>query len=271
MGTEIYYLTGTGNSLHIARELQRRIPGTALVPMVGALRSGRLQSSAETVGLVFPIHAFTMPLTVAQFLREADLGSASYLFAVATRDCMAKVFADVDRILAGQGRSLDASFSFEMPQNYIAVFEVPSESKIAQLESAAQQSLDEIQAVVVGRQPRRQEDGAILSLLAHSLAPVITLAYHRTRYFGLERAFYAGAECTGCGLCERVCLSDKIRLVDGVPQWDPDVPCTFCFACIHFCPARAIQVRRRRTAQRARYHHPQISAADIAAQKSWGQ
>jgi len=28
MSTEIYYFSGTGNSLHVARELKRRFPGS---------------------------------------------------------------------------------------------------------------------------------------------------------------------------------------------------------------------------------------------------
>ena len=30
---EIYYFSGTGNSLHLARELQKRIPETKLIPI----------------------------------------------------------------------------------------------------------------------------------------------------------------------------------------------------------------------------------------------
>jgi hypothetical protein len=31
---EVYYYSGTGNSLHIARELQRRIPEVKLLPLL---------------------------------------------------------------------------------------------------------------------------------------------------------------------------------------------------------------------------------------------
>jgi len=33
MTTEIYYLSGTGNSLHVAKELQKRIADTELIPI----------------------------------------------------------------------------------------------------------------------------------------------------------------------------------------------------------------------------------------------
>lgn len=37
-------------------------------------------------------------------------------------------------------------------------------------------------------------------------------------------------------------------------------------ACINYCPARAIQFGKH-TAKRGRYHHPEVSAPDLAAQK----
>lgn len=37
METEIYYFSGTGNSFHVAREFQRRLPKTVLLPIVSLL------------------------------------------------------------------------------------------------------------------------------------------------------------------------------------------------------------------------------------------
>jgi hypothetical protein len=34
---ELYYFSGTGNSLHVARELAARFPGASLVPIIGVL------------------------------------------------------------------------------------------------------------------------------------------------------------------------------------------------------------------------------------------
>ena len=56
MSTEIYYFSGTGNSLHVARELQKRIPETNLIPIVSLLNNNVIETNGETVGFVFPIH-----------------------------------------------------------------------------------------------------------------------------------------------------------------------------------------------------------------------
>jgi flavodoxin len=54
MSTEIYYFSGTGNSLHVAKELQKRLPGSKLIPIVSFLDNDVVIIKGETVGFVFP-------------------------------------------------------------------------------------------------------------------------------------------------------------------------------------------------------------------------
>ena len=59
---EIYYFSGTGNTLFVARELQQRFPEAELVPLASVLNQDVIRSSAKTVGLVFPIQGMTAPV-----------------------------------------------------------------------------------------------------------------------------------------------------------------------------------------------------------------
>jgi len=47
MNTEIYYFSGTGNSLHVAKELQKRIPETNLIPIVSLLKKMLLKPTQK--------------------------------------------------------------------------------------------------------------------------------------------------------------------------------------------------------------------------------
>ena len=85
MSTEIYYFSGTGNSLYVARELQKRIPDSSLMPIVSLLHNDVICTNGDSVGIVFPVHALTISIAVKKFLRKADMKSADYIFAIATR------------------------------------------------------------------------------------------------------------------------------------------------------------------------------------------
>ncbi|MBN2441105.1 MAG: hypothetical protein JXJ04_07155, partial [Spirochaetales bacterium] len=68
MSMEIYYFSGTGNSLHVAQELQNRFPGSTLHPMVKLLGKDVIKTNAKTVGFVFPIYMTLVPVAVRDFL-----------------------------------------------------------------------------------------------------------------------------------------------------------------------------------------------------------
>lgn len=268
---QIYFFSGTGNSLHVARELKRRIPKTTLVPIISALKTVRIETEDEIIGIVFPIHATTIPFPVKQFLQRIDLNSASYIFAIATRLCSDKVFLDMNKILARKGKFLNSYFSVEMPCTYIPFFKLSSEEEIQKMESNLQGRLDEIKDLVVNKQISREKDDMVVFLLTRILYPFITYWFQKIRFPDMEKSFFSDSKCTGCGLCERICLSNKIRIVNNKPEWIDSIKCTYCFACLHYCPVNAIQIKGRKTITKGRYHHSEISAKDIAGQKHWGE
>jgi len=56
------------------------------------------------------------------------------------------------------------------------------------------------------------------------------------------------------------------------PVWKEEVKCFACFACINFCPQKAIQIISKYpiksfTKTNGRYHHYAINYKDIAEQK----
>ena len=266
--TEIYYFSGTGNSLQVARELQKGIPEARLIPMVSLLNRAVIRIEGETVGLVFPLHAFTVPMPVREFLKKLRPESASYLFAVATRGgSPCRVFQDVNRILKRKGKSLDAHFYINMPNNYLIGFDLPTPAHIARLESEMRQQVASIRKIITVQEKSREKDPHHHFLYERILFPLFKTFAHTTRYGNLERRFYADAKCTHCQTCERVCLSGKIKLRDGSPVWQKDIRCTFCFACINYCPAQAIQFGKSKTPEKGRYFHPEVTANDIAGQK----
>ena len=116
MSTEIYFFSGTGNSLHLAKELQKRMPETRLIPIVSLASKEAVSTNGETVGFVFPHYASSLPKVVHTFIEKLDLRSARYLFAIVTRGRTGTMaFQEIDKILAAKSRRLDSFFVFTMP------------------------------------------------------------------------------------------------------------------------------------------------------------
>ena len=264
MGVELFYFSGTGNSIHVARELQRRIPNTTLKPIISALNKDQPKSVSDIVGFIFPIHAHTYPWVVEKFLRKIDLQSASYVFAISNRECADKVFLEMNEIFKKKKFTLNASFMVNTPENFVPVFKVPTEEEIIELESKMLEKLDKIQRLIINNIPFHEKTGPIVNVFANTLLRLSNFIFTRTRYLNLQKSFIADDKCTGCGICEKICLSEQIKIIDKKPTWDLSIPCTYCFACISYCPTQAIQAWR--TKKKGRYHHPLIKAKDIAEQ-----
>jgi NAD-dependent dihydropyrimidine dehydrogenase PreA subunit/flavodoxin len=277
MSTGIYYFSGTGNSLHVAKELQKRIPGAELIPVVSLLGENVIETRSETVGFVFPIHLTTLPIPMREFVKKLDPTSAKYIFAVGTRIgtfCLADI--TLEKALKEKGKHLNAYFILNMAMNTPTGL-VPgpgdkdwvnkvSAEKVQALDAIVQDRLDAIQDVIVNREPNPKDDSSRLGSLLKPLLS-IPLVFIERSSSGTEIPYTADSSCTGCGTCEKVCPSKKIKLVDGKPVWKKRVQCYYCYACFNYCPTQSILVGKKYTQKDGRYAHPGIAAEDIAGQK----
>ena len=80
----------------------------------------------------------------------------------------------------------------------------------------------------------------------------------------MDGGFWLNEKCNSSGVCAGVCPVNNIEMQEGKPRWLHH--CQQCLACLHWCPQEAIELGKK-TPGRKRYHHPEITAADIKAQK----
>lgn len=272
MSLEIYYFSGTGNSLHVARELEKRIPETKIIPIVSLLNKEDIVSSSDKVGFVFPIHLAMAPKPVMEFLSKINLNSAEYIFSAATRiGSRHRAFKDLEIILKKQDRNLNSFFNLNMASNdpKFKGFNAATTGEIADLEIEVQNKLDYIQNSIINQETVREKDTEFtVTIPAFSvLSPFLPFLNKMSKY-----DFYADSKCSGCGTCEKVCLSGKVKIINAKPVWQKDVKCFSCYACLNYCPEYAVQIRSTRifktyTTENERYSHPYASADDIAIQK----
>ena len=282
MSTEIFYFSGTGNSLYVAKELQKLIPDTQLIPMVKQLPKEVIKTEAEVVGFVFPVHALTLPIPVRKFLKKIDLRSRQFVFAVATR--LGLVFNDfkkVDRLLKKQRKRLDSHFLINMYSNDVKFenYQTPTPQEIQKIESNVNEQLDAIANIILNRERSLEKDTDYLIGLPYNrffnffLERLVVFAHGFSEYIGGVNYFYTDSRCNGCGICSRVCLSQKIKILDKTPVWDKKVLCYMCYACVNFCPKQAAQIKgipgvvKSYSQTNGRYPHPYATVKALEDQK----
>lgn len=284
MSTEIYYFSGTGNSLRVAQELQANLSGAEMIPMAHLLHEGVIFTHAETVGFVFPNFCLTIPIVLHDFLLKVNLASAKYIFAVCTRGgSESDAFDYINEILNAQGKRLDACLNVTMPWNHPIGKENligrDTEERRIQLESTMLVKVADFSQRILQHKPYSPQDTdvdfPIPPLMKWVFSTLVSRSanYRLHEYFYQDKIrFYANASCGGCGTCEKVCISQRIEMVDQKPVWKKGMKCYACFACINYCPNQAIQVEKNflvdsRTEENPRYRHPSVSFKEIAKQR----
>lgn len=281
MSTAIYYFSGTGNSLFIAKELKNLIPDTELIPIVRAIKDNNFVTKAENIGFVFPTHGLTIPIPIRIFVKTMDITSSKYFFAVATRGgSIFRGFPIINNALKKHGKCLNASFIINMGLNdpKLDFYHDATKEEFDSLQANALNKLKTIQKVIVNREDYHNDDktGVTFSrnpLLNYILERFIPFMTHFISPM-IKKYFYADSKCTGCGTCEKVCLSQKIKMNGEKPVWQKNITCYLCYACLNYCPSKAVQIyskiwMKSYTTERGRYLHPYATVKDISKQKEF--
>ena len=261
MGLTLYYYSSTGNSLHAAQVIAAKGAESTLIAMPPLQHLNNIVPPTTSIGLVFPMHYFGLPPIVDQFVSKLDLTSVKYIFAIIT--CGDHHFSSclhqIEKILLEKGIKMDSGFYIDMISSYVPLFPLPALKRRQQLLATADNRLGEI--------------ADLIAEFSHNItAEYFWWPSSKINQYWKKKLlpqsygkFSCDATCTACGCCEKICPVANIRLVNSKPIWRHH--CQECLACFHFCPVQSINFGTR-TRGRERYHHPQVTAADIIQSRS---
>jgi ferredoxin len=269
MKTEIHFFSGSGNSLAVARDLAERT-GATLVPIASLEDRETVASEADVVGIIFPAYDFKAPKIVERFVVKLAVRPDAWLFAVTTCGITPlgtlKKFA---KLLSASGKRLSAGFAVVLPHNAVGSDIYTDGENTAKLAAWDARADAVAEAIRERRTARPETTGFFRSLLFSGLAfravpRLVPFLWHILRHGAASLAFRTVESCNGCGTCSRTCPVSNIVMADGRPRWGTH--CEGCFACWHWCPQYAIRVGSF-AAKIPQYHHPRVTAADIAGQR----
>jgi ferredoxin len=131
-----------------------------------------------------------------------------------------------------------------MPENYIAMFNVPDQEKSARIVAAAMRPVKAaVKSIAAGEDmPEKNPPlGMFMSTIVNWFFYKFTIS---------DKGFHLEKPCVSCGKCVELCPLNNVSLVDGKPVWGGN--CTHCMACICGCPAECIEYNKA-SQKRRRY------------------
>lgn len=246
----IFYFTGTGNSLYIAKQIEEN---PLSIPQ--AIHRRNQEFSADSIGIVAPVYGHEVPPMVKDFMKNAVFHT-DYFYIILTYGNRHGGAAELAKKFCDEcGIAVNYINVIMMADNWLPSFDMNEQKKI---DKKVEENMAEILA----------------DLAAHkNMISEVTDTDHKAHLQFLERMGQMPADawqhllrvtdaCVGCGICERVCPSASVRIEEGKAVHIPG-NCQTCLACAHACPQKAVQLTIPEVNPDARYRNEHISLQEI--------
>ena len=259
MKTKIFYFTGTGNSLAVAKNIGDELEDAKLIS-IPAVVNGNIEADTPVIGIVFPVYMWGIPNIVVDFVQKLKINRDQYIFAVTT--CAGQpgeALIQLQEMLQKKGTDLQAGFAVKETANTIQednifiriAMLIERNSKITK---SGKERLSEIVEIIQNKKKHQPETSSILLNKFGNF--VYGMAINRINTMG---KFWTDENCSLCLNCQRICPSSNIEVMNNKLHWNQN--CEFCHACIQWCPKEAIHIKKEDP--KRRYHNPEIKVKDI--------
>ena len=261
----IYYFSGAGNSLAVAKRLAAVLEAQLLPMKVLRRPIGKADDNASVIGIVFPVHGGRPPKFVVEALDNLPDLQNTYVFAVCTYGISpGKALHRIAKLVQAKGGTLSAGFSVGMPQSGIGSRRV-GEARMEYLWNEGRQK-----TAAVSQYLQARKSGVIESQSAYGpmlkkenlrmVPSIFKMLGNMIRYGVKDLTQIADENCIGCGTCASICPADNIRMQDDRPVWLDH--CVGCFGCYHWCSQGAVSFGGH-DMDTVQFHHPDVTVSDM--------
>lgn len=286
MSVKVFYFSGTGNTLTVAKNIAASLKAE-LVSIPKVMLLDEIVVDADCMGIVFPSYLALLsglPLLVERFIRKISNIASLKIFAVCT--CGGYEFANalpslyrLKQIIRECGGTLKGEYSVRLPMNNLDYDHIPipiTRNHEIIIRKSKSKINDICSRILRGNSTKCKIAKSILVFIMTPISilsrPVIVKALTQkakeapdsnkkfTELIPLtDKSIIVDEKCIGCGICEKVCPVENIRIVDKRPVFLHR--CEMCFACDEWCPSGAIHHWSR--AEGVKYHYPEVKVTDM--------
>lgn len=246
----LFYFTGTGNSLYIAKKIEET---PISIPQI--MRQNDLEFSADRIGIVAPIYGHEVPSMVKEFLKKGVFHT-DYFYMILTYGNRHGGAAELAKKLCEEcGIFVNYINVIVMVDNWLPNFDMNEQKKI-------DKRVEENMAVILADLDARKNMISEVTDADRAAHQQFLDRMSQMPADAWQHLIRATASCVGCGICEKVCPSASIHVVDGKAEHIPG-NCQTCLACAHACPQKAIQLTIPEVNPDARYRNEHVSLQEI--------
>lgn len=245
----VFYFTGTGNSLYIAKQLDE---DRVSIPQI--LKSDTLTFEADKIGIVCPIYGHEMPKMVKEFIQRASF-ITDYFYIVLTYGALHGGAAELaESYLNSVGKKADYITSIMMVDNFLPNFDMTEQCAI---DKKIPENLTRIKADVENCVHKIEKAGFKNKMIHKGY---LAMVKHQDETVWAK--FKVTDSCKSCEICTKVCPVNAIIIENGKAVHTYQ-NCQACYACVHACPQKAVGFTISEKNPNVRYRNENIELEEI--------
>lgn len=246
----ILYFSPTGNSEYIAKRISS-VTNDNCINLFEKIKNNdfRAMHSEKPFVIVSPTYGWQLPHILRDWICNTDFsGNRDIYFVMTCGGDIGNSAKYIKKICKDKNMNDKGCAEIIMPENYIAMFDAPEREQAIAIIDKAEPITDKIANHILKNENLEEKKTGLADSLKSS---IVNAVYYPV--FLHSKKFTVSDACISCGKCEKLCVLNNIKLVNGKPQWNDS--CTHCMACICSCPAEAIEYGNA-SKGKPRYHCP---------------
>jgi ferredoxin len=253
MNNIIFYFTGTGNSLKIAKAAAYEIGDCEIIPM-GANQGITVSHQYDSIGFIYPVYFWAIPKAVRKFIADIKIknNENAYCYAAASYGGLAgNGITLLHKMLLEKNIILKYGKTLKIFSNYIIHFTMPN--NIEKILIKSDKKLAKIIDAIKNKKTNAigKPNKTINNFYEKSIGFIASW----------DENYSINEKCIGCGICKSVCPVNNIEIKENKPAFKHN--CEQCMACIQYCPEAAINYKDK-TQKKKRYTNPAITHTELA-------
>lgn len=255
----VFYFTGTGNSLYVAKNISLGINET-LISIPKAVNNNEFLyklGKGENIGFVYPVHGWRPPKLVIEFIKKLKFENYhdNYVYSIFTCAGQFEATAEVlNSALKKINLLIKGNYCILMPGNYVfAENKIPLEEEERRIREA-QYEVNKIVNEIKNQNSNyvKHKHSFIKSYIIGGI--LLPLSPRTTK-------FNVNSKCTNCGLCVKGCPVNALKIHEGKIKREGK-NCVLCMKCINCCPKESIDFGNKTIGKR-RYKHPEYKMTNV--------
>lgn len=246
MKIELKYFSGTGNSYKILNICHETFLQNGCHSTISSILSEQsFCTTTDLVGFCFPVYAYGIPRICRRYLKNLPkFRESTEVFVLITAGDFEEAGFSVkecEEILQKKNLQVVYTHVIEMPSNWTVAINPPSKEEAKSIISSGIETAKKISEALLNEEKHIHK---------FNYPPKHTKFkfykdYYLFKWLGVSnlwRNFITDESCNSCKLCQKICPTKSIKIINGKPNWEKT--CEQCMRCVNYCPEKAIHQKK---------------------------